>query len=373
MKRYLVLLSVITAIFFASVSATIGAPPDPRKYAITDISKVDEDFAFQGEYVGNSYIEDHGYAYIGLQIVARGGGNFMGVVYVGGLPGAGWNETERLTLEGKLTDGRLTLEGESNRITSDGMSATVYSVQSGSEIGSLVKTNRESITMGALAPANATILFDGTNTENLVDAKVTDDGLLEVGATTAMPVGDFRLHVEFRLPYMPYALGQARGNSGVYIQRRYETQILDSFGLEGLHNECGGIYRQTPPDINMCFPPLSWQTYDIWFTAARWDAEGKKTANARLTVLHNNVPIHWDRELPTKTGAGRPETPEPLPILFQDHGNPVNFRNIWILTGNGAGVPYASGESQQVVYTQRAKRCCFARLRCCLSRLRRCR
>ena len=129
---------------------------------------------------------------------------------------------------------------------------------------------------------------------------------------------------------MPYARGQARANSGVYIQRRYEVQILDSFGLKGVHNECGGLYRQQEPDVNMCFPPLSWQTYDIEFTAAQWNAAGEKTANARLTVLHNGEPIHRNRELRNKTGAGKPEGPEPLPIYLQDHGNPVQFRNVWL-------------------------------------------
>ena len=135
---------------------------------------------------------------------------------------------------------------------------------------------------------------------------------------------------------MPTARGQARGNSGVYIQRRYEVQILDSFGLEGVFNECGALYRQTPPDLNMCLPPLAWQTYDIWFTPPRFAADGKtKLANARITVLHNGVPVHWHREITAKTGGGQQEGPEPLPIQLQDHGNPVMFRNIWIVPAKG--------------------------------------
>jgi hypothetical protein len=175
------------------------------------------------------------------------------------------------------------------------------------------------------------VLFDGSTPVNLQDASVTDDGLLAPGASTATPVRDFQMHLEFRTPYMPYARGQARGNSGVYIQRRYEVQILDSFGLEGEANECGGLYKQRRPDLNMCLPPLAWQTYDIYFTAARWRADGAKIANARITVLHNAVAVHDGYELTDKTGAGRPEGPEDLPIHFQDHGNPVRFRNIWIV------------------------------------------
>jgi hypothetical protein len=134
---------------------------------------------------------------------------------------------------------------------------------------------------------------------------------------------------------MPHARGQGRGNSGVYIQQRYEVQILDSFGLDGANNECGGLYKQQAPALNMCFPPLSWQTYDITFIAARFDAAGKKLSDARITVLHNGEPIHWQYALKDKTGGGKVEGPEALPILFQDHGNPVSFRNIWITTYTG--------------------------------------
>jgi hypothetical protein len=130
---------------------------------------------------------------------------------------------------------------------------------------------------------------------------------------------------------MPRARGQGRGNSGVYIQKRYEVQILDSFTLSGAPNECGGLYRQRPPDLNMAFPPLSWQTYDIDFTAARFNIDGDKVKNARVTVVHNGVVIHDDVELPNKTGAGDREGPTPGPIRFQWHNDLVHFRNLWIV------------------------------------------
>ena len=107
-------------------------------------------------------------------------------------------------------------------------------------------------------------------------------------------------------------------------------QILDSFGLNGEPNQCGGLYRQQSPDINMCYPPLAWQTYDIYFQAARWDGQGNKIRNARITVVHNGQPIHWNYSIPAKTGAGKAEGPQAMPILLQDHGNPVHFRNVWI-------------------------------------------
>ena len=145
-----------------------------------------------------------------------------------------------------------------------------------------------------------------------------------------MPVHDFRLHVEFRTPFMPNSTGQQRGNSGVYIQQRYEVQILDSFGTDPLINGAAALYKQQPANFNMSFPPLVWQTYDIVFRAARWDENKEKTENARITLLHNGVPVHENYEIVAKTGAGQKEAPTDRPILFQDHRDPVAFRSIWI-------------------------------------------
>jgi hypothetical protein len=128
---------------------------------------------------------------------------------------------------------------------------------------------------------------------------------------------------------MPTARDQGRGNSGVYIQSRYEVQVLDSFGLEGEDNECGGIYSIAKPAVNMCLPPLAWQTYDIDFTAARYDEQGNKTKNARVTIKHNGVVIHDNLELPHGTPGRNAEGPGPDALFLQDHGNPVAFRNIW--------------------------------------------
>jgi hypothetical protein len=203
----------------------------------------------------------------------------------------------------------------------------------GRQLGRLVKMERRSSTMGLAPPYGARVLFDGGSTDQFQPgAKVTPDGLLMAGVMTKEPVQGFHMHLEFRTPYMPTATGQARGNSGVYIQRRYEVQILDSFGLDGAFNEAGALYRQTPPDLNLAFPPLTWQTYDIWFYPPLFAADGKtKLANARITVLHNGVPVHWHREITAKTGGGQQEGPTALPIQLQDHGNPVVFRNIWIV------------------------------------------
>jgi len=138
------------------------------------------------------------------------------------------------------------------------------------------------------------------------------------------------LHAEFLVPFMPTGKMESRGNSGIYIQERYEIQILDSFGQRMAANECGGVYRQIAPTLNMSFPPLVWQTFDIDFTSARWEGD-KKMKNAVVRVRHNGVLIHDRVEIKSKTGQGKPEGPEPLPIYFQFHGDPIYFQNLWVV------------------------------------------
>ena len=139
--------------------------------------------------------------------------------------------------------------------------------------------------------------------------------------------GSIKLHVEFMLSYMPYARGQGRSNSGVYPAGRHECQVLDSFGLKGENNECGGIYTIAKPAVNMCLPPLQWQTYDIEYHLASGDKP------ATMSVLHNGVKIHENVELKKHTTSapdnGADDTPGPLHL--QDHGNPVAYRNIWLV------------------------------------------
>ncbi len=155
--------------------------------------------------------------------------------------------------------------------------------------------------------------------------------VLMSGTTSKLRFGDYTAHLEFKLTYKPFARGQGRSNSGVYHHGRYETQVLDSFGLEGKHNECGGIYSTAPPILNMCFPPLTWQTYDVDFTAARFEG-GKKAGNARMTVRLNGVIVHQDQECDHRTTASPlAEGPDPGPIHLQAHGNQVMYRNIWVV------------------------------------------
>lgn len=308
---------------------------DPQKYAVTRIEDVDADYAVQGEYAGPIWL--HGcYQSVGLQVVAGGNGTFQALLYPGGLPGNGYNGSTKAALNGQWQDADVKLSSpELQVLLQPGKAVTVSSSQ-GTVLGYLQPQHRYSLTQGARPPAHAKVLFDGTDTGHLKDVKISAEGYLQIGAETIAPVQDFQLHGEFKTPYMPYARGQARGNSGFYLQRRYEVQVLDSFGMEPAVNEVASLYKFKAPDLNMSFPPLVWQTYDIHFTAARFDAAGKRTSKARITVWHNGVIVQNNVELENKTGGGRPEGPDPLPILLQNHGNPVEFRNIWIVDTTAA-------------------------------------
>lgn len=301
---------------------------DPLK--ISRLEDVDEDFAFQGEYTGLTLPENSACLQrIGLQVIARGNGRFDAVAYTGGLPGAGAG-SERLMLSGQRTGDVLELSGETLSVRIQGRRATLRSAR-GNTLGSFYRVVRKSSTLGKSPPANAIVLFDGSGTDEFSNGRMTEDGLLQVGTEFKRTFQDYTLHLEFRLAYSPTLTGQKRSNSGVYLQSRYEVQILDSFGLAGEHNECGALYRYRKPDINMCFPPLSWQTYDITFFSPRFDAEGNKTRHGRLTVRHNGVAVHNHFELERKTGAGKAESAKLFPIKLQNHSDPVRFRNIWIV------------------------------------------
>jgi hypothetical protein len=317
------------AAVFALLALSAAGAATPEDAA--DPAKVDADYAFQGEYAGELETEPWG-----AQIIALGGGKFDTVGYAGGLPGAGW-DGDRQTLvrgTGELKDGVLTLSDGAGRFTGKVKDGVLSVMEGGSiEIGKLTRLVRKSPTEGEPAPAGAIVLFNGKNVDAWRDgARMTDDGLLIGGATSRQEFQNFRLHVEFRTPYKPAARGQDRGNSGVYAQGRYEVQVLDSFGLTGENNEAGGIYTVAAPTVNLCLPPLQWQTYDIDFTAATFDAAGKKTADATITVRHNGVVVQEKTKLPhATTAAPVAEGAAPGPLYLQEHGNPVRYRNVWIV------------------------------------------
>lgn len=299
----------------------------------TDAKSAGPDFVTQGEYMGE--VTDDGERHkIGVQVIALGEGKFRAVAYHGGLPGEGGQKGDKKdSVEGKTEGGVTVLKGEKHegRIK-DGVLTVVDS--SGKEITKLNKVERKSPTLGAKAPAGAVVLFDGTSADSFEGGKMTPEGWLQVGTRSKQSFGSCMLHIEFRTPFMPTAQGQARGNSGVFLQECYEFQVLDSFGLEGKDNDCGGFYSIAEPKLNMCFPPLAWQTYDFDFTAPKFDAD-KKVANARVTLRHNGVMIFDDFEIPRLNPGGRPNEGPTGPIMLQNHGNPVVYRNIWVVEKKG--------------------------------------
>ena len=192
-------------------------------------------------------------------------------------------------------------------------------------------------------PKFATVLFEGKDLSGWVSRKGGPAGWRVKGSymevapgsgdiCTKRTFGDFQLHVEFWLPYMPEAKGQARANSGVYLQGRYEGQVLDSYGLESKDDDCGGIYKVAAPRVNMCAPPGQWQTYDVTFHAPRFHKDGKKIKDAAVTVMHNGAIIHEDVVVPGPTGSSLEDDVHlPGGLLLQDHGNLVQYRNVWLV------------------------------------------
>jgi len=314
----------------SSPKPPVATPARPKPQAYVDPRETDGDFALQGEYAGAMRYEESP-TEVGVQVVALGDGEFQAVFYLGGLPGAGWDKRVRYEGTGRSQHGAVRFEHPLGHGVLQGGEIEFFAPGDVS-LGKISRAVRQSPTLGAAPPEEAVVLFAGGDAAQFKNGRVTPDGLLMEGADTLERFGDCRLHLEFRLPYMPAARGQGRGNSGCYLQSRFEVQVLDSFGLAGKNNECGGLYGIKDPDVNMCLPPLVWQTYDIEFTAARFDAAGKKTADARITVRHNGGVVHDDVALPkTTTSAPLSESPEPGPLHLQNHGNPVRYRNIWLV------------------------------------------
>ena len=187
-------------------------------------------------------------------------------------------------------------------------------------------------------------LFDGTDLSgwksrrsgNTPDWKV-EDGIATVGhedIVSDYQFSDAHIHVEFRIPDMPDCTGQAKGNSGVYVHGCYEIQVLDSYGIENPHNDdCSGIYSIQAPLCNACLPAEEWQTYDIIFRAPRFNQYGEIAEDGRITLLQNGIVVHNNFILPSVTPGGITENRRVAkgPLMLQDHGNAVSFRNVWVM------------------------------------------
>lgn len=239
--------------------------------------------------------------------------HYLVTSFHGGLPGRGWDHSATTSI---IVDQK---ELENTLAQSE-------------------KVHYQSPTMGKQAPQDATLVMPTGFTK-------VKDGLLMAGGQSKKEVGSFKMHLEFMLPFKPdrNPSNQDKGNSGVYIFNNYEVQVLDTFALDysakkfpiklesDMKQWCGSLYRMKMADLNMCLPPLVWQTYDIEFTAPVFK-DGNKIKNAVITVVHNGVKIHDKVELKTGTGAGaRRKQLARGPIFFQNHGNPTVFRNVWIV------------------------------------------
>jgi len=319
-SRRMLVMSLVCGV--AAIFQPLLAEDRPEKVAFLTAESAGADFQIQGEYEGKG-----AQGSLGAQVIALGKGEFDAVIYAGGLPGAGWDGTTKSAAHGKTENGKTVFTGE-------GISGTIadqhFKGMQGGEFD-LKWVKRESPTMGAKPPEGAVVLFDGSNVDHWEGGKLEEGGLLNVGVRSKEKFRNFTLHLEFRTPFMPAARGQGRGNSGVYLLDQYECQVLDSFGLTGENNECGGFYKVAKPSVNMCLPPLSWQTYDIDFTAARY-VNSKKTGDAIAHVRLNGVLIHDQLNLPNNTpGGGLNDESQAGALFLQNHGDPVRFRNIWVV------------------------------------------
>ena len=356
---------LVAALVWAHAAPTGQAAPKKAKgvYAsIEEARQAGPDFDIQGEYEGTIGAAKEK---IGVQVIALGGGAFQAVFLPGGLPGAGWDGKSRALCDGSLEGDKAVfvpakgdrgyMDGNPKRFIAvrkfppAGQKDYTASIEGGKLVGktdtgaaiAAKKVLRKSTTLGAKPPEGATVLLAFTpgkapSLEAWTNPKLLADpnGFMQVvrrgGSTNSKKrfAGPWRMHVEFRTPFQPPARGQGRGNSGVFPPGGREIQVLDSFGLEGLGNECGGIYGDRSPRVNMCLPPLSWQTYDVEYHPAEPGKKGSE--QAWYKVVHNGVTIHEKVPLGGSRTGG---------LNLQDHGNPVAYRNIWFVVGKEAAKP----------------------------------
>lgn len=349
----------LTSIFSAAVlaAAMVGstfAQEKKNEYvSVDEVKQVADDyrdFQIQGEYAW--VMGDKVFA---IQCIADGDGKFTAVGLPGGFPGEGWIAKQvriiyRGGIEGDavvLKPVSMDLEDQRDLPIPEGHQADLVKIDlagqnmtfivPGKPDRTAVKVDRQSQRLGA-RDEGCVVLYDGmtkdaTNTDKIANfRKINEEtgAMFSEFATKELEKGkECNIHVEFMLSFMPRAKSQGRSNSGVYLNECYECQVLDSFGLRGENNECGGFYQQKRPICNAVYGPLKWQTYDFHFTPAKFE-DGKKVANARVDVALNGVLIHSDLEITGQTPGRKAEADEARGIYCQGHGNNVQYRNIWV-------------------------------------------
>jgi hypothetical protein len=343
--------SLLALLLCCPLQSTLSAPETPKvrvareaAFAALEPKEAGPDFAVQGEYVGTTKDTTQTWA---SQISSLGRGNFRIVVLRGGLPGAGWDGKTKFDGSGRRIGDKVLWRGVNKApLELAWKNGIVSGAIAGHQI-ELAKVERRSPTLEAAAPDNAKVLFSGAHVDNwkrgkmdvrhLLAADLPEFKTVNPGPTTLGTFADFKLHLEFRLPFQPSRRGQARGNSGVYLQGRYELQIVDSFGVHlgedwAVGDVCGEVASQVAPKVNACLPPLAWQTLDVEFKAARFDKAGKKLQPARVTARLNGILIHDNVAIPKASIAGLlKEGATQGPLMLQDHDCPVFYRNIWIV------------------------------------------
>ncbi len=303
-----------------------------------------------GNYRGSFSTDDGNYDIMSAQVIAGANDSCVVVITNGNFP----DFVPMVRLYGVKTSDGISYKGSfelgpdmggtfdiKGRIIDSVMEGTF----SGSEITGKFNLERvfiKSSTLGSQPPEDAVVLFDGAGleawelkNEKKAPWKVTVDSAMQVtrgDIISKQKFGDQQVHVEFKTPLMPDETGQARGNSGVYLQGKYEVQILDSYGHAPADDNCGAIYKVAAPLRNACLPPGEWQTFDITFYGPRFDQNGNKVKDAAIKVKLNGILIHNNVSIPGLTQASMINDEKvPGGLMLQDHGNPVQFRNIWIL------------------------------------------
>jgi hypothetical protein len=250
----------------------------------------------------------------------------------------GGGKVGKVELDGKVEGDAVTFKNKGGDVEWTGTyGAGAIKGTAGGAAYEMKRVERKSPTMGKKPPQGAIVILDGKNwdqinpTRTAEEWKAGEDGSIQIskGNLTSKQQfdGSFDYHVEFMCPLMAAARGQGRGNSGCYLPNGDEVQVLDSFGMETYKGGgCGGLYNYKDPDVFDVFslaslPPLEWQTYDMEYRVEK--ADGKPTGKPKITVYHNGIKIHDAAELKNAAKKGG--------LLWQDHGNPVKYRNIWVL------------------------------------------